>query len=515
MKRYKPIVLIICSGWGMGRNKPNNAIASAAIPNFNAFLKSYPATQITNPAEPVLRTPEWAYVNVGAGRFIASELVRINNAIHERSFYTNPILISAFKRVKQENTRLHCIGLISDAGIHSHLDHLYAILTLAKEIGVKSVYIHAILDGRDTVGKTGKEYLSEVEMKLKELRIGQIVSLIGRYYAMDRNQQWERTQLAYQLFVERKGLAFPSASRAISYAYKQQENDEFMLPKVINERFQNRPRNSNDSNSGSGIRDGDTVIMFNFRGDRLIQLLTSLTADEFPYFARGKVPQAEYITLAHYDTIDLVPAVFPKQEICNSLGEVISNHGLSQLRLGETERFAHLTYFFNGLRPTKFAGEDRILIHSPKTETYALKPEMSARKITESALVQIQSGKYDFIVINYANLALVANTGDLSATKRAVETVDEQIGIVVNSVLSQYGVVIITSELGGAEEISAIRQPPNHALNSPLPFIIIGLQEPIQLRNDGTIADIAPTILELLQLPQPEEMTGKSLMITA
>ncbi|MDI6783688.1 MAG: 2,3-bisphosphoglycerate-independent phosphoglycerate mutase [bacterium] len=520
MNKYKPIVLIIVDGWGINKHPAHTAITAATAPNFNSYLKKYTHTQLMasgKEAGLLEGTPgnsEIGHINLGAGRIVYSELTRINKSISDGSFLTNRVLRAAMNRVKSRNSKLHLIGLLSDGGIHSELNHLDALLTLAKQLDLKKVFIHAIMDGSAPAPKSGLQYIASAEAKLKEIGVGKIASVIGRYYAMDRNQQWDRVLKTYRAIVTGNGIKFPNPTSAIKYAYKHKETDEFITPTVITNRNQEPV---------ATIDDGDAVLFFNFRGDRLIELVASMLPSEFDHFKREKVPQAEYITLTAYNDSFSLPSLFPKQEMKNGLGEVLSRKGLTQLRIAETERFAHVTYFFNGMREIAFEKEDRCLIHSPKVESYDLKPEMSAYTLTEKVCDRIKSGNYDFILLNYANPDMVTNTGNFEAIKKAVSVVDECIGKVVESTLAQNGLTIITSTHGSAENIvnssqhavtpasNKQGQLPLGSLN-PVPFIVIGYEKSPKLRDSGILADVAPTILEVLNLPHPAEMTGKSLL---
>jgi 2,3-bisphosphoglycerate-independent phosphoglycerate mutase len=511
MNPYKPLVLIIIDGL---------SLPIATAPHLESYLKDYPHTELkASGAELGLPagTPgnsESGHLNLGAGRIVYTELAQINRAIDDGSIFSNQTILDAFIRANEKRSKLHFIGLLSDGGIHSHLNHLYALLELAKQTELKKVYIHAIMDGRDTDPKSGMQYLESAESKFKELGIGRFATILGRYYAMDRNQQWSRIQQTYQALVFGKGLTFPSATSAMKYAYKHKETDEFISPTVLTTRTQEPV---------ATIDDGDLVVFFNFRGDRCLELLTSLTALEFSQFNREKISQAEYLTLTAYDGISGIPSVFPKQELKHTLGEVLSKQGLTQLRIAETERYAQITYFFNGMLDKSFEKEDRVLIQSPKVESYDLKPEMSAIPLTEEAINRIQSGTYDFILIDYANPIMVAHTGNSEAYPKAIAVVDDCVGKVVDATLAQNGLVIVTSTNGSVESInSAIRNSstealaqadPQSAIDSPLlPFILIGYEKSSKLRKSGILADIAPTILKLLNQPQPAEMTGTTLI---
>ncbi|MFB3894698.1 MAG: 2,3-bisphosphoglycerate-independent phosphoglycerate mutase [bacterium] len=493
MDKYKPLVLINIDGLGL---PINNA------PHLEAYLKEYPHTELKVAGidmglpEGQPGNSESGHLNLGAGRIIYTELARINKAIDDGSLAANQTLLDAFNRIKEKKTKLHLIGLFSDAGIHSHLNHLYALLELAKQSDLKKVYLHAIMDGRDTADpKSGMQYLESVEAKVKEMGIGRLATILGRYYAMDRNQQWQRVHQSYQALVMGKGLTFPTAASAMKYAYKHKETDEFITPTVLTTRTQEPV---------ATIDDGDLVIFFNFRGDRCRELLTSLTVLEFTEFNRERIPQSEYLTLTDYEGITGIPSIFPKPELKNTLGEVLSENRLPQLRLAETERYAHVTYFFNGMQDNPGKKEDRVLIHSPKVDAYDKKPEMSAIPLTEVAVDKIKSGTYDFILITYANPVMVAHTGNLEAYQKAIAVVDDCVSQVVDATLAQHGLVLITSTR--TSHISQLTSGSN------APFIIIGYQEQLKLRSSGILEDVAPTILKLIGITPPAEMTGTPLI---
>lgn len=493
MNPNKPLVLINIDGLGL-------PITNA--PHLEAYLKEYPHTELkVSGADMGLPAgqpgnSESGHLNLGAGRMVYTDLARVNKAVNDGSLTSNQPLLEAFNRIKEKKTKLHVIGLFSDGGIHSHLNHLYALLEVAKQQDLKKVYIHAIMDGRDTTDpKSGMQYLESAEAKFRELGLGRIATISGRYYAMDRNQQWLRIQQTYQALVLGKGLTFPTALSAMKYAYKHKETDEFITPTVLTTRNQEPV---------ATIDDGDLVVFFNFRGDRCIELLTSLTALEFTQFNREKIPQSEYLTLTEYEGISGIPSLFSKPELTNTLGEVLSQNKLAQFRIAETERYAHITYFFNGMQDQPGKKEDRVLIHSPKIDSYDKKPEMSAIPLTEEAVEKIKSGTYDFILITYANLAMVAKTGNAEAYQKAVAVVDDSVSKLVDATLAQHGLVLITST-----RTSLIAQPVSGS-NSPI--IIIGYEEQLKLRSSGLLEDIAPTILKLLNLTPPVEMTGTPLI---
>jgi len=493
------ILLAILDGWGYSNNRIGNAIYYAHTPNFDEFWRSYPHTILAASGEAVglpagqMGNSEVGHLNIGAGRIVYQEATKILMAIEDGSFFENVTLKKAMEKARKK--RLHLMGLIGDGGVHAMMEHLYALLEMAKMNGVKEVYIHCFLDGRDTPPKSALEYVKQLEEKLNEIGVGKIASLIGRYYAMDRDRRWERTKKAYDMLVRGEGRKVRDAIEGIKIAYAKGETDEFIQPTII-----------------EGMRcveDGDTVIFFNFRPDRGRQITKAFIDKNFEAFSTLPL-KLHFVTLTKYDKNFDNPAAFETEDITNTFGEIISKHGLKQLRIAETEKYAHVTYFFNGGREEPFEGEDRCLIPSPKVATYDLKPEMSAYEVTAEVIRRIESGKYDVIVLNYANPDMVGHTGVWKATLKALEAVDRCIGKVVKKVLQYNGIAIITADHGNAEEMFENSKPKTAHTNNPVPFILIGMEA--KLRK-GVLGDIAPTMLELLDIEKPKEMSGRSLIV--
>ncbi|MEM2715522.1 MAG: 2,3-bisphosphoglycerate-independent phosphoglycerate mutase [Candidatus Thermoplasmatota archaeon] len=494
--KKRMILLAILDGWGHSNRKRGNAIYYAKKPNFNRYWKIFSKTILEASGENV-GLPFWlagnsevGHINIGAGRIVEQESLKILRAIKDGSFFENKVLNAAMEKAKK--SRLHLIGLIGDGGVHSMMEHLYALLEMAKINGVKEVYIHCFLDGRDTPPKSAMEYIKQLEDKICEIGIGEIASLIGRYFAMDRDRRWDRTKKAYDMLVKGRRRKVKNAEEGIKIAYMQGETDEFISPTVINEKGR--------------IKNGDVVVFFNFRADRARQLTEAFTRDDFNAFPRLPL-KIHFITLTRYDASLPVPFAFETENIKNTIGEIISLNGLKQLRIAETEKYAHVTYFFNGGRENPFEGEERILIPSPKVATYDTKPEMSAYEITEIALKNIE--KYDFIVINYANPDMVGHTGCWHATLKAIEVVDECVGKIVDVVLRKKGIAIITADHGNAEEMFEDNEIKTSHTKNPVPFIVAGLDLKL---NKGVLGNIAPTILEIMGLEKSKEMS-KSLII--
>ncbi|MBC7080861.1 MAG: 2,3-bisphosphoglycerate-independent phosphoglycerate mutase [Thermoplasmatales archaeon] len=484
------ILLAILDGWGYTNNKIGNAIYYAKKPNLERYWRSFSKTLLGASGEDV-GLPSWlagnsevGHINIGAGRIVEQESLKILKSIENGDFFENKVLNEAMKRAKK--SRLHLMGLIGDGGVHSMMEHLYGLLEMAKIKGVKEVYIHSFLDGRDTPPKSAIGYIKQLEDKISEIGVGEIASLIGRYFAMDRDRRWDRIKKAYDMLVKGRRRKVINAEEGIKVAYMQGETDEFISPTVINEKGR--------------IKNGDVVIFFNFRPDRARQLTEVFVKEDFNAFPRLPI-KVHFVTLTKYDTSLPVPSAFESQIVNNTLGEIISLNGLKQVRIAETEKYAHVTYFFNGGREEAFKGEERILTPSPKVATYDMKPEMSAYEITEIALKNME--KYDFIVINYANLDMVGHTGSWDATLKAIEVVDECIGKLVDKVLSKRGIAIITADHGNAEEMFDGNEIKTSHTKNPVPFIVAGLD--VNLKK-GVLGNIAPTILEIMELEKPKEM---------
>jgi len=506
-----PLALVILDGWGIGSpTDPNNAVARAKTPHLTLLSELYPATALTCSGEAVglpegqMGNSEVGHLNMGAGRVVYQELTRISKAIRDGDFFSNAVLSQTMEQVAREGRSLHLMGLLSDGGVHSHITHLYALIQMAKQHKVASVYIHVFLDGRDVPPASALEYIDSLEKQISEIGLGKIATVAGRYYAMDRDKRWERLEKAYAAMVYGEGNTSPSAAKAVQAAYERGETDEFVLPTVIGDPGEGR------------LHSGDGVIFFNFRPDRARQLTRSFVDHEFGGFERknGYFP-LHFACMTQYDeTID-APVAYEPQYLCNTLGEIFAEQGLAQLRIAETEKYAHVTFFFNGGDEKPFEGEDRVLIPSPKVATYDLKPDMSAVEVTDRVIAEIQSGKYDLIVLNYANCDMVGHTGLLDAAIKAVEAVDACVGRLVEAMRDRGGITCLTADHGNAEmmlDMSSGNPFTAHTTN-PVPFLLVSEKyRGVRLRQ-GTLADIAPTILELAGLKQPAEMTGKSLIL--
>ena len=512
-KRSKPIMLMILDGWGVRDEVQDNAIAQASTPNYDRLLAEYPHAKLDASGKSVglpqgiMGNSEVGHLNMGAGRIAKVGLTRIYQAIEDGSFFSNPALIQAFDAAKKNQATLHLMGLVSDGAVHSHQDHLYALLKMAKEQGLSSVAIHAFLDGRDTDPKSGLGYVKALEKKIMEIGVGRIATVSGRYFAMDRDKRWERIEQAYDAIVSGQGKTASAAAQAVEQAYADGETDEFVTPTVILD---------SAGEPVSVIQDGDAVIHFNFRADRARELTLALTDSKFDGFTRKKTPAlSSYVCMAEYDKNYQLPVAFPPEHIAKTLGEIVSEVGLKQLRIAETEKYAHVTFFFNGGEEDVFPGEERILVPSPReVPTYDLKPEMSAPQITEKVLDCIQSDQFDVIILNFANADMVGHSGKLPAAIQAVETIDEQLGKISQAILAKGGTLLVTADHGNCEKMKDENGGPHTAHTTDLvPFLFINhTYSKAALRPLGTLADIAPTILELLGLPKPPEMTGESMI---
>lgn len=509
----KPLLLMILDGWGYSPVLEGNAIAQAKKPNFDRLLQDYPHTLIKASGEAVglpagqMGNSEVGHLNIGAGRVVYQEFTRISKAIRTGEFAQNPVLSHAMDQVKEGSGALHLMGLLSDGGVHSHLEHLFALLEMARKIGVKKVFIHAFLDGRDVLPQSAKEYMTRLDSKIKELGLGKVATVMGRYYIMDRDHRWERVEKGYRALVEGKGLKASNPFAAIEKSYDVRVTDEFIEPTVIIDA---------EGKPVGPIQDGDSVIFFNFRSDRARQISHAIVDEEFTDFERTKRLKINYVCMTEYDVTIQAPVAFPPQNLENTLGEVLSQHHEKQLRIAETEKYAHVTFFFNGGVEDPCPGEERCLIPSPKVATYDSKPEMSAPEITEELLKRLSSASYDVIILNFANSDMVGHTGEFSASIKAIEAVDDCIGRIVPEVLKHGGAVLITADHGNAEAKIDLEsgQPLTAHTTNPVPFMLIDDQlKERKLREDGALRDVAPTILELLRIPQPVEMTGKSLIL--
>lgn len=504
-----PVALIILDGWGISPSKDGNAIYAAKTPNFNRYATDYPNVLVAASGldvglpEGQMGNSEVGHLNIGAGRVVYQELTRITKSVKDGDFFSNEKLLKAVTNAKEKGTKLHVMGLFSDGGVHSHLNHLKALLDLAKAEGLEEVYIHGFLDGRDTPPQSAIEYVNEMNDYIKEVKIGKFASISGRYYSMDRDQRWERTSLSYEMLVNGKGMMATSALEAVEKSYADDKNDEFVLPTVITEAGEPIATISKD----------DSVVFFNFRPDRARQITRAIVDPEFTAFDREYF-ETTYVCLTMYDvTIPNVEVAYMPQNIDATLGEYLGSIGKKQLRIAETEKYAHVTFFFNGGVEEPSEGEDRELIPSPKVATYDLKPEMSAYEVTDRLMEKLDEDKYDFIVLNLANPDMVGHTGNFDAAVKAVEVVDECLGKVVDKILSIKGKVLITADHGNAETMlnsETGKAMTAHTTNF-VPCIIAGEGE-IELREDGKLSDFAPTLLDLMELDQPVAMTGETLI---
>ncbi|MBE3575056.1 MAG: 2,3-bisphosphoglycerate-independent phosphoglycerate mutase [Firmicutes bacterium] len=509
--RPRPVVLVVMDGFALGPAGEGNAIWRAHTPHLDRYFREYPHCTLEASGEAVgvmagqMGDSNVGHLNIGAGRIVYQDLVRIDKAIREGDFFRNPVLRGAMEHARTHHSHVHLMGLVSPGGVHSHSRHLYALLQLAAQMQVAQVFVHAFLDGRDVPPASAREYLQELEDRCREYRVGRIATICGRYYAMDRDKRWQRVEKAYRAMVLGEGLTAPSALAALDAAYERGETDEFVVPTVIAD-AQGHPV--------ATVKPDDAVIFFNFRYDRARELTWAFTQPDFSGFARPRdLSSLEFVCMTRYDEELHAKVAFPPQELKNTLGEVLGNRGLRQLRIAETEKYAHVTFFFNGGEEREFPGEERILVPSPKVATYDLQPEMSAYPVTDKLVEAIESGRFDVIIANYANCDMVGHTGVMPAAIKAVETVDTCVGRVVDAVLAAGGEILVTADHGNADQMlepGSDKPHTAHTLN-PVPAILIGHRQPVRLR-DGILADIAPTLLEILGIPKPPEMTGSSLM---
>ncbi|WP_099190871.1 2,3-bisphosphoglycerate-independent phosphoglycerate mutase [Tepidibacter mesophilus] len=505
----KPTALIILDGWGINNSDLGNAIKQAKTPNMIKYAQKYPCTSIKTSGEYVglpngqMGNSEVGHLNIGAGRIVYQELTRITKAIEDGDFFENEELLKAMNNSKQNNKSLHIMGLLSDGGVHSHINHLKGLLEFAKKEGLDKVYLHAILDGRDTDPKSAIKYIDEIESYMKEIGVGKIATVSGRYYSMDRDKRWERIELGFNSMVLSQGEIANSAKEAVEKAYNDNKTDEFVLPTVILEN--NKPI--------AKIQENDSIVFFNFRPDRARQITKSIASREFDGFKRDYIDTV-FVCMTQYDvTIKEVNVAFKPQKLINTLGQYLSSKGIKQLRIAETEKYAHVTFFFNGGVEEPNEGEERCLIPSPKVATYDLKPEMSAYEVTENLLQRLDEHKYDFIVLNYANPDMVGHTGVIDATVKAVETIDECLGKIIDKIVLLGGNAIITADHGNAEYMCDEdgNTVTSHSTNE-VPCIFI-TDEDVKLKDGGRLCDLAPTLLDTMNVQKPEEMTGDSLLI--
>jgi 2,3-bisphosphoglycerate-independent phosphoglycerate mutase len=514
---HRPYLLIILDGWGYSEDPQGNAIMAANTPNWDRLWTNYPHTLVSGSGLDVglpcgqMGNSEVGHLNMGAGRLVPQDLVRINMAIDDGTFFTNPVLHDAVERAVATEHAIHILGLLSPGGVHSQQAHLEAMIRLAAKQGAKKIYLHAFLDGRDVAPKSALASIEKMEQLFSELGVGQIATLCGRYYAMDRDQRWERVQLAYDLLTQ--GIAERQCNTAVeglAAAYAAGETDEFVKPTVI----LNDKGDRQVAPTRIAINDGDSVIFMNFRSDRARQLTHAFLDENFSGFVRAKVPKlAEFVTLTEYAANIKAPIAFGPQSLHNVFGEYISSLGLTQLRIAETEKYAHVTFFFNGGREQPFSGEERILVPSQKVATYDLLPEMSAPLLTEKLVEAIQANKYDVIICNYANADMVGHSGNMPAAIQAIECIDSCLGKVVAALQNIGGECLITADHGNAERMfdPVTHQPHTAHTSNPVPLLYVG--RPAQFKDQhATLTDVIPTLLDIMGLPKPVEMTGHDLI---
>ena len=504
----KLTMLMILDGFGENDNEKGNAVKLANTPNIDKLMKTCPSTDIYTSGLNVglpdgqMGNSEVGHTNIGAGRIVYQELTRITKSIEDGEFFSIPEFVEAIDNCKKNNSKLHIMGLLSDGGVHSHIRHLFALLELAKRRDFEDVYVHCFLDGRDTPPASAESYILQLEEKMKEKGVGKIASISGRFYAMDRDKRWQRVGKTYDALVNGIGEKSASAISAIESSYQKEVFDEFVVPTVI----------TNGDNPVATIENNDSVIFFNFRPDRAREITRTLVDKEFNEFETKKM-DLYYVCMTPYDeTMPNVKIAFKKERLNNTFGEYISELGYTQLRIAETEKYAHVTFFFNGGEEKQYKGEDRILIPSPKVETYDLKPEMSAIEVTDKVVEAIESNKYNSIILNYANPDMVGHTGNLEAAIKAIETIDSCVGRVINAIEKVKGVLLITADHGNSEQMIDYKTGEPHTAHTtnPVPLVLYGMEN-VKLK-EGKLADLAPTMLDIMGLEKPHEMSGESLI---
>ncbi|AOM81983.1 2,3-bisphosphoglycerate-independent phosphoglycerate mutase [Salisediminibacterium beveridgei] len=507
----QPRALIILDGYALRDETEGNAVAQANTPNFDRYWNQYPHATLKASGlavglpEGQMGNSEVGHMNIGAGRVVYQSLTKANLAIKDGTFFDNDVFNQAIQHVEDKDSALHLFGLLSDGGVHSHIKHLFALLEMAKKKGLKKVYVHAFLDGRDVGPTTGKTYVAQLEEKMKELGVGEIATLQGRYYAMDRDKRWERVEKSYRAMVNGEGETFSDALSALESSYASDVHDEFVLPTVMTQADGKTPV--------ATLRDNDAVIFYNFRPDRAIQLAQVFTTEAFDGFDRGvNFPKDLYFaSLTKYSDAVNTHIAYPPTSLDKVLGEVVADAGMKQLRIAETEKYPHVTFFFSGGREQEFEGETRVLIDSPKVATYDLQPEMSAYEVTDALLAEINKDEHDMIILNFANPDMVGHSGMLEPTIKAVETVDECLGKIVDLIHEKGGEAIITADHGNADMlVDELGGPMTAHTTNPVPVILT--KDGVKLREDGVLGDLAPTMLELLGVSQPAPMDGKSLI---
>lgn len=508
----RPTCLMILDGYGLNDRHEANAVYEADTPVMDNLMATCPFVRgdasglaVGLPAGQ-MGNSEVGHLNMGAGRIVYQDLTKITKSIEDGDFFENEALLAACKNAAEHDTALHLYGLVSDGGVHSHITHIYGLLRLAKKQGLKKVYVHCFLDGRDTPPTSGRGYVRDLREKMKELGVGEIATVMGRYYAMDRDNRWERIQIAYDALTKGEGNKFADPEEAVLASYDAGKTDEFMLPAVI----------VKDGRPVATIKDGDSVIFFNFRPDRAREITRTFCDEDFKGFQRGDRIKTTYVCFTEYDvTIENKLVAFHKTELKNTFGEFLAKHGLKQARLAETEKYAHVTFFFNGGVEAPNEGEDRILVNSPKVATYDLQPEMSAYEVCDRLVEAIRSGKYDVIIINFANPDMVGHTGVEKAAIKAIEAVDKCVGRAVEAIKEAGGQMFICADHGNAEQLIDYETgaPLTAHTTNQVPFILVGADPSYGLREGGRLADIVPTLIDLMGMEKPEEMTGTSLLV--
>ena len=508
----KPTVLMILDGYGLNDSTTGNAVFEGRTPVMDKlmadcpFVKGNASGMAVGLPEGQMGNSEVGHLNMGAGRIVYQDLTKITKAIQDGDFFENKALLAACENVKKNDSALHMFGLVSDGGVHSHIEHIFGLLELAKRQGIEKVYVHCFLDGRDTPPASGKEYVEQLEAKMAELGVGQVASVMGRYYAMDRDNRWDRVEKAYNALTKGIGETAESGPAGIQVSYDADTTDEFVLPTVV----------VKDGAPVATIKDNDSVIFFNFRPDRAREITRTFCDDEFNGFDRGERVKTTFVCFTDYDvTIGNKLVAFVKDEITNTFGEFLAANNMTQARIAETEKYAHVTFFFNGGVEEPNKGEDRILVKSPKVATYDLQPEMSAYEVCDKLVEAIKSGSYDVIIINFANPDMVGHTGVEAAAVKAIEAVDECVGRAVEAIKEVDGQMFICADHGNAEQLidSETGEPFTAHTTNPVPFLLVNADPSYKLREGGCLADIAPTLIELMGMEQPKEMTGKSLLV--
>lgn len=502
----KPVMLMILDGWGIAKPSATNAASAAKTPHLDSYFSQYPHTQLQASGlavglpEGQMGNSEVGHLNIGAGRIIYQELTRITKAIEDGDFFTNPVLVEVMEKVKAEDKALHFMGLLSDGGVHSHITHLLALVKMAKEKGLTKVFVHPFLDGRDVGPSTALIYIDQLEKAMAEIGVGKIATVSGRYYAMDRDKRWERVERAYKAIVMGDGVAASSAHDGVEASYAKGVTDEFVEPLVVKD-------------VNGKVEAGDGIVFFNFRPDRAREITRALNDKDFDGFTRPESARpVNYVCMTQYDATIEAPIAFPPVKHEDTLGQVLAKAGINQLRIAETEKYAHVTFFFNGGVEAPNPLEERVLIPSPKVATYDLQPEMSAEEVTQALLAELDKDKFSAIILNFANPDMVGHTGVVEAAVKAMEKVDDCAGRIVEKVLSLDGVVCITADHGNLEKMvdEITGQPHTAHTTNPVPFIVVSNRK--LALHEGKLCDIAPTLLELLNIQQPEAMTGSSLL---